>query len=143
VHTHGRLPSIRIAIAIFAALLILFGWLHLLLAMQTTSTNRLIMIKAEELRVQNRDNAAVLRKIAEAESPRSMESRILVAGYEANERIYLHLPQPVAEGPTGSEGQELSSSRATDREVTSASESSSLWQSILGGPSETKIQIQP
>jgi hypothetical protein len=142
-HTSSRLPSVRIAIAIFAVLLILFGWLHLLVAMQTTSTNRLILIKAEELGLQKRDNVAVQRKIAEAESPRSLGSRLLLEGYQVSEPMYLPLPQLAAEDKTASSGQEASSSMNINRGKTSISLPRSLVEPVSGESSGTQTHVEP
>ena len=123
----SRFPSVRIAIAVFAALLILFGWLHLLLAMQTASTNRMILIKEEELSIQKRDNAVILRKIAEEESPRKLETRLLEAGYKVSEPLFLLLTEFIAEDNAGSDAQEAFSSMTGN-----TGDTSTLPQSLLG-----------
>jgi hypothetical protein len=106
-NTTSRLPSVRVAIAVLAALLILFGWLHLLLAMQIASTDREILTKKGDLSIQKRDNAAVLRLIATAEAPEIMWDRSQVEGLVEGERVYLHIPLPTGNDVTSSERQEV------------------------------------
>lgn len=141
VHVTSRLPSLRVAIAVFAALLILFGWLHLLVAMQTAATERLILNGGAQLDILERETQALLLKIAEGESPRAMAPRVGTEGYVLQEPLYLELSQPTVPSTEGQIDQApFAPSNATEQ--TAASQPSSLLESIFGnlqlGP-----EIQP
>ena len=79
-----------------AALLILFAWLHLILALQIASTGRQIQIATEELQKLKRDNMAVVRDTAVAESEEKMAERAAALGYGPQAPVYLSLGQTYA-----------------------------------------------
>jgi hypothetical protein len=99
----ARAPSLRTAVIIFIGLLILFRWLHLILALQLASTGRQIQIATEELQRIERHNMTLVRDISEAESPASLSDRATQAGYGPVQPIYVHTDQPLARPPAGAE----------------------------------------
>ena len=141
-HVTGRIPSLRVAIAVFAALLILFGWLHLLVAMQIASTDRLILDKRAELERLERDAHIVLLQIGHGESPRIMETRLTEEGYVLEDALYLVLSQPFAKHRGGNNGQPASFAPSAVAKETSASQPPSLLESIIGN-SESVSETQP
>ena len=94
-------PIIPVRTALFggAALLILFAWLHLILALQIASTGRQIQMATEELKKLKRDNMAVVRDTAVAESEEKMAARAAALDYGPQAPVYLSLDQAFA--PTG------------------------------------------
>ncbi len=82
-----------------AALLILFAWLHLFLALQIASTGQQIQLATEELQKLKRDNMAVVRDTAVAESEENMTRRATELGYGPQAPVYLSLGQTL--GTTG------------------------------------------
>jgi len=76
-----------------AALLILFAWLHLILALQIASTGQQIQVATEELQKLKRDNAAVVLDTAVAESEEEMTRRAKELGYGPQTPVYLSLGQ--------------------------------------------------
>lgn len=100
-HVRARMKKrdlpLAAAIIIFAALLILFGWLHLVLALQITATNEQIQTRTEEWQKIERKNATIRRGLAEAMSPRRMEPRAIEAGYRPQKPVHLALPHLAVE----------------------------------------------
>jgi len=88
-------PTVPLRTALFggAALLILFAWLHLILALQIASTGRQIQIATEELQKLKRDNMALVRDTAIAESEEKMAERAAALGYGPQAPVYLSLGQ--------------------------------------------------
>jgi len=88
-------PIVPLRTALFggAALLILFAWLHLILALQIASTGRQIQITTEELNKLKRDNMAVVQDTAVAESEENMTRRAESLGYSLQTPVYLSLGQ--------------------------------------------------
>jgi hypothetical protein len=130
-HVANRLPSLRVAVAVFAALLILFAWLHLLVAMQIASTNRLIMQRTAELDRLERDKQAILLKIAQSESPIVMVQRLLEEGFVRQELMYLDVSQTATQPMTSESEQPVPIAAATDREETVPGEPPSLLETII------------
>ena len=89
--TKSTLP-LGAAIALFAALLILFGWLHFILALQVSETNQQIQDSTELLAALRRTNATLRDRVARAQSPRLMESQAITAGYQPKQPIHILLP---------------------------------------------------
>ncbi|MGD2205264.1 MAG: hypothetical protein PVH17_00675 [Anaerolineae bacterium] len=87
----------RTAVIIFVALLILFRWLHLILALEIATNGRQIQLRTEELHKYERLNLAIQREIAEAESPRQLADRALSLGYRPHKPIYLRISKPLAQ----------------------------------------------
>jgi len=76
-----------------AALLILFAWLHLILALQIASTGRQIQLATEQLQKLKRDNMAMVLDTAVAESEERMAERAAALGYGPQAPVYLSLGQ--------------------------------------------------
>lgn len=129
----SRLPLLRVAVAVFATLLILFAWLHLLVAMEIASTNRLIMAQTGKLERLERDKQAVLLKIAWEESPLAMEARLQNEGFVLQEPMYLDLSQASANLADSESTQPALLAESAIPEEKAASESPSLLESIIGG----------
>jgi hypothetical protein len=85
-------------VAISVALLILFTWLHLVLALQIAATNRQLLTQAGELDRLVRDNGAVLVEIAQAQTPQKLQERALQMGFRPQEPVYLLLPEDASRG---------------------------------------------
>jgi hypothetical protein len=124
---------LRVAVAVFATLLVLFAWLHLLVAMEIASTNRLIMEQTAKLERLERDKQAILLRIAWEESPLVMEPRLQDEGFIQQEPVYLDLSH-ASTNFTDSESSQpvLLAENAVPKERT-ASESLSLLEFIIGG----------
>jgi len=96
-------PIVPVRTALFggAALLILFAWLHLILALQIASTGRQIQITTEELNKLRRDNLAIIQDTAILESEENMARRAEELGYMLQTPVYLSLgPTLPTTGPT-------------------------------------------
>jgi hypothetical protein len=87
-----RTLSVRIVIAAFVALLILFGWLHMIQALEIASTGRDIQDKMEELKEVRRENDYLRWRIAQELSVAEMSDRARHLGYRQQEPVYLPLP---------------------------------------------------
>jgi len=96
-HVAHRALPVWTAIAILAALLILFGWLHLILAVEITSIDREILNQTQILDRVERDKAAIRRDIAEAQSPKHLEPRAHLLGFQRQKPAYLLLSKTPAE----------------------------------------------
>jgi hypothetical protein len=119
----ARTPSLRMAIIIFVGLLILFRWLHLILALQLASTGRQIQIKTEDLQRIERQNTSLVQQISEAESPSVLADRATQEGYKPDSPVYLQTNQPLAPPAASIEspwagGQNIASSGAGAKPLT-------------------------
>lgn len=92
-----RTPSSWTVLAIFVIVIILFLWLHFVLALQIASTGRQIQIATEDLHKLERANAAIQRQVAEAESPRELAERAHDLGYQPQVPVYLPLSRPISQ----------------------------------------------
>ena len=95
-----RAPSLRTAIIVFIAVLVLFRWLHLILALQITSTGQQILNSTEILRKHEREITVLQRIIAEAESPTNLANVATGLGYSPRTPIYLPLAHPLGPPPS-------------------------------------------
>lgn len=120
-------PSSWTVLAAFIIVLILFLWLHFVLALQVASTGRQIQIGTEELQEQVRANEAIQRDIAEAESPRAMATRARDLGYGPQTPVYLPLSRPVSQPGDGT--------GATVRSTAVEDSSPSMWDTLADGVS--------
>ncbi len=125
----GRVPSTRTILIIFVALLILFSWLHFILALQIASTGRQIQIQTEELQKIERENTAILQDIAEAESPRRLAERARSLGYEPQQPIYLPIrgASAGADAATGSQAPGPAAEAATPTALDRLGRAMSTW----------------
>jgi hypothetical protein len=97
-----RIPALHIVIAVLIALLLLFLWMHFLLAMQIEATGREIQEEMVVLDRFERQNAALGRKIAESSSQEVLVRRVQEMGYELKTPHYLSLARPLLEPSNGS-----------------------------------------
>jgi hypothetical protein len=131
-HISSRLPSLRVAVAVFTALLILFAWLHLLVAMQIASTDRLIIQRTAELERLEREKQAILLKIAEGKSPHVMTQRLLDEGFLRQELVYLDLGLTSTEYFAQVSERPAQLEESTVLEEEASSEPPSLLEAIIG-----------
>lgn len=89
-----RTPSLRTALIVFVTVLILFRWLHLLLALQITSAGRQIEASTQALRRYERGLTALQAAIADAESPATLGEAARRLGYRPRALIYLPVDGP-------------------------------------------------
>jgi hypothetical protein len=94
--TTSSQPPARTVIIVGATFLILFAWLHLILSLQIASTGRQIQITKEKMEQIERDNLAIVRDIAAAESQKKMADRATALGYGPQAPLYLPLDQPLS-----------------------------------------------
>lgn len=90
---HG--PATGIVVAGLVALLILFLWLHFVLAQEIESAGREILLQAEELHRVERHNHELRHRIAIAGSQERMAQRSREMGYAAQQPVYLLVEQPL------------------------------------------------
>jgi hypothetical protein len=95
-HLAPRAPSAQAVIIASVALLILFLWMHFILAMEIETIGRQIQEGTEELRRISRENDALRREIAEAGSNSNLARRAEVLGFERQPATYLILQEPLA-----------------------------------------------
>lgn len=100
-----QIPSTGIVIAVLVALLLLFLWLHFILAQQIESAGREIQLKTEELNKIERHNHELRREISIAASQQRMVERSERLGYEPQQPVYLLVDHPL---PPSSEYSQLS-----------------------------------
>lgn len=91
-----RLPSLRTVLFIVVAVLILFRWLNLILALEITRTGREIQTGTEQLRRQERHNARLRLDIAQAQAPTGLAEEATKLGYQPRKPEYLPLDEPLA-----------------------------------------------
>jgi hypothetical protein len=96
-------PSLRAAIIAFVAVLILFRWLHLILALQIASTGRQIQLVNGELQRLERANSELQRRIAAAESPGILADEAIRLGYAPRLPLYVRVAEPIG-SPQGGAG---------------------------------------
>ena len=128
----AQAPTLRTAFILFMVLLILFGWLHLILAMHIASTTRLIHQEEKVRDKLDRDRAALLQQIAEAESPGNMEARLEADDYVLGEPLFLGASSPVTLEADDDVGIGSPSSGSATSTETGSSMSGSLLNSVLG-----------
>ena len=90
---YTRTIPMRTIIAVFSALLILFAWLHFVLALQIATINQQIYNESQGLVRHERQNAVILLRIAEAESPQNFEQRAIQGQYKPQNPKYLVVKQ--------------------------------------------------
>jgi hypothetical protein len=100
---------LRTAIIGFVAVLILFRWLHLFLALGITSIGREVQVTTEQLQKRERMNSDLLAQIAVAESPRDLAEKARELGYSARSPVFLAGPLPGSDEAGGAGAQALPS----------------------------------
>lgn len=89
-------PSLRTAVIAFIAVLILFRWLHLILALQIAGTGRQIQAQTDQLHQLERQNASLLDQASLAQSPQDLADRAEELGYRSGTPVYLTSDKPLA-----------------------------------------------
>jgi len=97
-----RAPTVRTALLVFVALLILVRWLNLFLALQIASTDRQVRIADEQRRQIERENSRLRYVIGQSESPRKLAARALGLGYHSQQPLYIGAADRTG-GPSGGE----------------------------------------
>jgi len=92
----------RTTLIAFVALLILFRWLHLILALQIAATGRQLQIQQEELGRIERYNAMLRLAIAKATLPSRLATEAEQYGYGPRDPLYLLIAVP---DPSSGEGE--------------------------------------
>jgi hypothetical protein len=113
-----RIPALHIVVAVVIAVLLLFLWMHFLLAMQIEATGRQIQEERVTLERLERQNAALARRIAESSSQDFLKRRAEDMGYELRAPHYLPLARPLlqpANGNLESRNLQPANSGGTDR----------------------------
>ena len=137
---NARAPSLRTAIIAFVAVLILFRWLHLILALQITSTGLQIQVRTQDLRKNERQITVLHNHIAEAESPKNLASRAIELGYSPTNPIYLPLAQPQLPATSGEATEEFGGEHslvprdAKQRLLGELGEALSIWEETESEP---------
>jgi hypothetical protein len=90
-------PTVRTVIIVCVALLILFGWLYLILALEIAATGRQIQVMTAELERLERQKEMKQFQISTVMSSRNMEERALEAGYAPQEPVYLTVHSPASQ----------------------------------------------
>jgi len=96
-----RGPSVRVLVAVSVALLILFSWLRMILALEIASTGRQIQLLAQDLDRIQRGNDNLSLQIAHALSPTRLAPLAEEMGFRPHEPVYVPWPElpAVEEGP--------------------------------------------
>jgi cell division protein FtsB len=135
----SRAFSLRTAIIVFVGLLILFRWLHLILALQLASTGRQIQIATQELQKAERYNATLVRQISEAEAPANLASRAARQGYGPGKLLYLRTDLPIGRPAIG--GEQHWTSDRVDADLTGEATSMTPWDALspgIGGSAQVR-----
>jgi len=90
-------PSLRAVIAVFIALFILFGWLHLILTLEIALTGREIQIKTKELEAITRHKSSLQQQISTLESPAVLAPAAYDMGFADRAPLYVPLPGELAD----------------------------------------------
>ena len=90
-------PTVRTVIIVCVALLILFGWLYLILALEIAATGRQIQVMTAELEKLERAQELKQFQISNLMSSKKMEQRALDQGYVPQEPIYLPVRSPASQ----------------------------------------------
>jgi biopolymer transport protein ExbB/TolQ len=90
---HG--PTAAIVVAVLVALLILFLWLHFILALKIESAGREIQLRTEELRRLERHNQELRRQISISGSQERMFELSKEMGYVLQQPVYVLVDKPL------------------------------------------------
>lgn len=138
------LSSGQVFVVALVVLVILFLWLHLILALGIEATGRQIQIKTAELEKTRRQILAREQEAAQARSQEILASRARELGYQPQVPIYLLLLGP-ADQSTSDVGAEESHPPGTVAGATgaeaSALETLSLWVA-LAQSLDTSMEIE-
>ncbi len=100
-YKRNRASAAGIALAVLVALLILFWWLHFIIAQKIESAGREVEVRTEELHRIERHNQELRRKISIAGSQERMAERSESMGYTPQRPIYLLVDQALPPSTQG------------------------------------------
>lgn len=131
-HKRRSAPTAGAVLAAMVALLILFQWMHFILAQGIESTGREIQVKTAELDKIERQNNELRRQISIAGSQERMAGRSSNLGYDVQRPVYLMVDEPL---PPASESSRLTDPGVamTGEDGTQAAFGSSADGPIAGG----------
>jgi hypothetical protein len=125
----------QLIVTVGIALLILFGWLRLILALEIASTGRQIQILTEELASIERGNNGLRLKIATALSPERLARIAEELGYALYEPIYVPMPSPL-------NGQEGLIPVAQVSNIETPLAQSGSWWDLAGGELDILLETE-
>jgi hypothetical protein len=94
-YKRDSIPSAGVVMAVLVTLLILFLWLHFILAQKIESAGREIQLKTEQLHEVERHNHELRRQIAINSSEERLAERSEALGYEPQRPLYLLVDRPL------------------------------------------------
>lgn len=113
VRSSRRVPVLHIVVAVVIAVLLLFLWMHFILAMQIEATGRQIQEERVVLERLERQNAALGRRIAEGSSQNLLTRRAQDMDYELRTPHYLLLARPLLDPANGNLEEDTGRSAST------------------------------
>ena len=87
-----RGPSVRVLVAVSVALLILFSWLRMILALEVASTGRQIQLRTQDLERIERGNDNLRLQISHALSPVRLAPLAEQMGFQSHQPVYVPWP---------------------------------------------------
>lgn len=96
-----------VVLGVLVALLILFYWLHFLVAHENESIGRKIQAQTEELARIERVNMALRQQVATTYAEAVMAERARALGYRPQQPLYLLVDRPLAPASAGSHSDRL------------------------------------
>jgi len=126
-----RGPSVRVLVAVSVALLILFSWLRVILALEIASTGRQIQLRAQDLDGIERGNDNLRLQISHALSPTRLAPLAEEMGFQPHKPVYVPWPElpAVEEGPDLADQERLR--LLIDDDGSAASQDSSLLDAAV------------
>jgi len=126
-----RGPSVRVLVAVSIALLILFSWLRVILALEIASTGRQIQLRAQDLDGIERGNDNLRLQISHALSPTRLAPLAEEMGFQPHKPVYVPWPElpAVEEGPDLADQERLR--LLIDDDGSAASQDSSLLDAAV------------
>ncbi len=132
----SRAPSLRTAVIVFIAVLILFRWLHLVLALDITSTGRQIQSRTDELHRHQRVVSDIQRRIGIAEAPGRLSELASQMGYGPRQAVYLPLDGPLVPLTDGDSSEE-DGARKQESQPKPETGLLSNWGAVMGAWEDT------
>ncbi|MBN1656747.1 MAG: hypothetical protein JXA93_00020 [Anaerolineae bacterium] len=100
-------PGPTVIAGVFVALLILFLWLHFIVAQENEMIGREIQARTEELARIERENLALRQQLAAVFAEQEMAGRAYTLGFRAQPPLYLLLSHPLVPAAGGSRSEAL------------------------------------